>query len=204
MEWAFAAFVRVRVAWAVAAAAYRVTVLRNFLETADFLVHKVIAFDDETDTHQKVTASFDPRAWEVTVREQTRWTTDNLRVDVRYLSRGKKFRMVLRPGDECSFAALSKSCSPDGVLSAELVQTDDKRSFNVTARVLKYQGPGKDFQAGMRHRVGVYDMFPQDDPEELAATYSGVRVMHLVDGSVRTVLVPMECDDVFAALRAGE
>lgn len=202
--WARAAYERVRVAFAVALAAYRVTVLQSFLQTSEFVAYKVVAFNDDTGEHRKVTTTFAPQAWEAAVRDHTAWTTDKLRVDVRYYSRGKKFRMTLRPGDTCSFAALHEPRCPDGVLSAELLPTGEPSALpvNVTARVLKYQGLGKDFQAGMGHRVSLFDMFPMDDPDDLQANYSGLRVVHLADKSVRTRLVPMDCEDVRAALLA--
>lgn len=203
--WTRAACERVRVAWAVATAAYRVTVLQAFLQTAEFVVYKVVAFNDDTGEHRKVTGSFVPGAWEATVRKETAWTTDKLRVDVRYLSQGKKYRMVLRPGDTCSFADLPEPPSgPAGVLSAELLHREEgAASTNVTARVLKYQGPGGDFQAGMGHRVGVSDLFPMDDREDLREGYEGLRVMHVADTRVLTRLIPIECEDVRAALSEG-
>lgn len=184
LEWA-------RCALAVAVATVRVALAR-FTRT-DFRVYKAVAIRKDGRDYN-VTATFDPATWETSLPIKV-FPLD--RVDVRYIAHCRKFRMVLRPGDACVVPPVPERHrgGPKGVMAAELV--GDGATVAVTKRVLKYQGPAKDFHAGMGLRVGVTDMFPFDDPEELVAQFHTLR---LVDAAVQVVDLPMECTDLGASL----
>jgi hypothetical protein len=184
---------RVRAAWAVAKAAYRVTVLQCYMLDHAFVVHKVLAFNEDVGSDMVVTAPVlgaGFKAWESAVRGHTGWTTPNLRVEVRYLSHGKKFRAILRPGDECVLPTKQERHvgGPKGILSAELVSRE--ATVNITARVHKYQGPGRDFHGT---RVGVSDMFPYDD----VSRFDELRV---IDERATFVHIPVDCADLVSEL----
>lgn len=133
---------------------------------------------------------FDPETWEADVREhRTGLAGKDFRVEVRYLFEGRKYRMVLRPGDRCRLpsprrahgagAGTESSCRmPRGVLSASLQGPPGSgHRCDVTRRVLKYQGPDGDFHAGAGLRVRVHDMFPFDDHVANAAEYRHLRLI---------------------------
>lgn len=197
-RWAARAWEQVRYAWALTLATYRVGVLQRFLCDQEFWVYKVSAVNEEDGTDANVTKMFDPEAWEASVRLCTRWTASRIRADVRYLAHGKKFRMVLRPGDACTFPPIPERHrgGPKGVMAAELVGPGDL-AVNITPRVLKYQGPAKDFHRGMGLRVGVTDLFPFDDADELKHNFSALRV---VDARARVLDLPIDCPDLAAEL----
>lgn len=191
---------RVRCAWAVILAAYRVAVLRRIIASPACDVYKVVALNEETGDDANVTAWFDPEEWEESVRVATRWGTDRFRVDVRYVAHGKKYRLVLRPGDSyaLSDAPERHRGGPKGVMAAELV--GDEATVDITRRILKYQGPMKDFHRGMGLRVAVTDLFPFDDPAELKVNFLALRV---VDARAHVVHIPVACDDLAVALGLG-
>ena len=191
----------VRYAWAFCLATYRVSVLHRFMCTREFWIYKVCAINEDDGSCVSVTKMFRPEAWEESVRVATGWKLARFRADVRYLAHGKKFRLVLRPGDTCTFppCAQRHRGGPKGVMAAELCGPE--ATINITPRVLKYQGPLKDFHQGLGLRVGVVDMFPFDDPEELDAHFESMR---LVDAQARTVDVPLSCADVASALASGQ
>lgn len=196
-----AAWEKARVAWALTVATYRVSVLQRYMAGAELVVYKVVAFDEERDVDAVVTKAFDAERWEESVRAATGWSLDvPLRVEVRYLSRGRKYRLVLRPGDECVLPEVPDRHrgGPKGVMAAELVG-DDVR-VNITRRVHKYEGPLKDFHRGMGLRVGVADMFPYDDIVELALNFHTLRI---VDAHARVLHIPLDADDVTRAMAAG-
>lgn len=124
---------------------------------------------------------FDPEAWEESVRELTAWT--RFRVEVRYTFRNKKYRMILRPGDTCTFPPYPEPSAPacrlpKGVLSARLQGTRGTDiDCDVTSRVLKYQGPRGDFHAGLGLSVRLQDMFPFDDQADNTARFTHLRVL---------------------------
>lgn len=188
-----------RCAWAVCVATYRVAVLRRLIACAECDVYKVVAVNEETGEDRNVTAVFDAGEWEESVRVATRWFSERIRVDVRYVAHGKKYRLVLRPGDSYALSEAPERHrgGPKGVMAAELV--GDEASVNITRRILKYQGPLKDFHRGMGLRVGVADLFPFDDPNELKVNFQALRI---VDARARVVVVPMSCDDLGATLGA--
>lgn len=188
-----------RCAWALAAAAWRVSVLQRFMNDHCFMVYKVLALNEETGEDKNVTKAFQAKEWEESVRVASGWFTQKLRADVRYMAHGKKYRFVLRPGDTCRLTDVPERHrgAPKGVMAAELV--GDEATVNITRRVLKYQGPSKDFHRGMDLRVGVTDLFPFDDPHELRLNFHALRV---VDAHARVHHVPVTCDDLAGALTA--
>ncbi len=193
---------RARYAWALATATWRVSVVQRFLIGSPYTLLKVVALDEDGGRDATVTAAFEPARWEDSVRAFTGWATQKLRVEVRYLSFGHKYRAVLRPGDafvEPEGVERHRG-GPKGVLAAELVGAEGL-AVDVTRRVHKYQGPAKDFHAGKGLRVGVLDMFPLDDPRELGDHFHTLR---LVDARARVVEVPTDCPDVGAALAKTE
>ena len=135
--------------------------------------------------------TFRPDSWEQDTRALTGW--DSFRVEVRYMFRHKKYRMILRPGDACVFPPYPEPSAPacrlpQGVLSARLQGPKGSDiDCDVTARVLKYQGPKGDFHAGLGLRVYLKDMFPFDDHSDNAARFSHIRV---VDTTARVTDLP--------------
>lgn len=187
-------------AWVWLTALWRVHVLKQVMSTSEFWVYKVVALNDDEDSDANVTKYFAvgswssmPSWWEDRVRMVTGWTSPNIKLDVRYLSHGRKFRLVLRPGDKCTLPEdLERHRGgPKGVLCAEMVA--DENTVDVTPRVLKYQGPAKDFHKSLGLRVAVRDMWPKDEPEELAHMYDGLRI---IDSNLHTVAVPFACEDI--------
>lgn len=124
---------------------------------------------------------FSPATWEEDVRDATGWPA--FRVEVRYVFRHKKYRMVLHQGDACSFSPYSEPSTPacrlpKGVLSARLQgPPGSKVDTDVTTRVMKYQGPRGDFHAGLGLRVQLHEMFPFDDHADNASRFSHLRLM---------------------------
>jgi hypothetical protein len=191
---------RVRTAWALAVASWRYYVVRRWLQSDESWIYKVVAINEATDEDAVVTWSFDPARWEDSVRRATGWRTDPVRADVRYLCHGRKYRMVLRAGDACALPSVPDRHrgGPRGVMAAELV--GKRVAVDVTRRVIKYQGPARDFHRGLGLRVSVMDMFPMDDGEELQAHFGA---LHVIDARARLQSVPISCDDLGAALAAA-
>lgn len=161
-------------AWGLAAAA----------PSREARLHKVYAFndDDSQGFYREIPVHlFDPGAWESSVRDATGWT--DFRAEVRYTYRHKKYRMVLRRGDRCTFPPYAEPSGPTcrlpkGVLSARLQgPLGSDIDCDVTRRVLKYQGPRGDFHAGLGLRVRLHDMFPFDDHADNAARFTHLRVL---------------------------
>ena len=198
--WAARAWERVRYAWAVAKAYYRFYFLARFLDGSAFMVYKAVAVDEEAGVSALVTRAFDLNDWEESVRVATGWTTERVRVDVRYLAHGRKYRLVLRRGDTAHLGSLPERHrgGPKGVIAAELRGVGDCRSVDITRRVLKYQGPARDFHSAMGLRVSVTEMFPYDDAAELMHSFA---TLVLVDSFARTHVIPIACDDVASALK---
>jgi len=127
------------------------------------------------------TRYFDPATWESDAAELTGWK--RFRMEVRYMFRHKKYRMVLRHGDVCTFPPYQDSAAPacrlpKGVLSARLQgPRGSDIDCDVTTRVLKYQGPRGDFHAGLGLKVRLQDMFPFDDQADNAARFTHLRVL---------------------------
>lgn len=148
--------------------------------------YRVYAFNEEEGApggffRELSPRAFDPVTWEADVREQTGWTA--FRVEVRYVFRHKKYRMVLHRGDRCPFPPYAEPTAPacrlpKGVLSARLQGSlGSKVDSDVTARVMKYQGPRGDFHTGLGLRVHVHELFPFDDHADNAARFSHLRIM---------------------------
>jgi hypothetical protein len=159
---------------------------------------------DEPDDLADVTHVFDPEtwaggAWEAFARAAAPPDfAANARVEVRYAAGGKKFRLVLRPGDAFDwppYAAPRPACRlPRGVLSAELLGHDRADRVDVTARVKKYAGPHADFYAGKGLRVRLRDMFPSD-----AAMRARFRCLRVVYASLRVREFGFQLDPVIVA-----
>lgn len=123
-----------------------------------------------------------PSTWEQDARDYTSWS--KFRVELRYVFRNKRYRMVLRPGDACIFPPYESDASeprcrlPKGVLSARLQGPPGSGiDHDVTSRVLKYQGPRGDFHSGLGLRVRLQDMFPFDDHSDNGARFTHLRVL---------------------------
>lgn len=196
--WLAWAWERVRYAWALTTATWRVSVVQRYLLASPYSLLKVVALNEDDGTDATVTVAFEPARWEDSVRAFTGWATQKLRVEVRYLSHGHKYRAVLRPGDafETPEALERHRGGPKGVMAAELVGPDGL-VVDVTRRVHKYQGPTKDFHSGKGLRVSVLDMFPMDDTAELLDHFT---VLRIVDARARLVDVPIDCPDLGAFL----
>lgn len=198
LPWTTAIYERLRYAWAFVKATYRIYFLQRFANPMPMMVYKVVAVNEDTETEQNVTRLFRPGAWEASVRLATGWTSKNIRADVRYLSEGRKYRVILRPGEAWSLpdGPTRYRGGPKGVMSASM--HGDGRAVNVTARVLKYQGPLKDFHHSLGHRVGVMDMFPLDDLDELYQNFEFIRI---IDAHAHMFDIPVDCDDVANACK---
>lgn len=148
-------------------------------------IYRVYAFNEASDGesyHREIPVKyFDPATWEADVRKLTEW--QSFRVEVRYTFRHKKYRMVLHPGDACAFPPYTEAAAPacrlpKGVLSARLQgRLGSGIDTDVTARVMKYQGPRGDFHAGLGLHVRMHDMFPFDDHADNSARFSHLRIM---------------------------
>ena len=202
-EWA-------RMAYAGASAWLRVR-LCTAKRRDDWAVYRVYAFeepdnrDDNVDDegghvadghkfHELPARFFDPDTWEDDAKDATGW--DRLRVEVRYRVGGNKFRMVLRPGDECVFPPPPRARGfPLAVLAASLHGGVD---VDVTRRVLKYQGATRDFHGT---HVTVRDMFPFDDHDDNAHRYSALQI---VDTLARVRSIPYLSDEGVRPQMPGE
>lgn len=90
------------------------------------------------------------------------------RVEIRYVSHGRKMRYIFRSGQVAHFPPrrlLELKCSRDRILSAR-VRYNDGGSRDVTTRVLKYEGPNRDFNSNS-NIIHVKDMFPFHDTDEM-------------------------------------
>lgn len=146
--------------------------------------YRIYAFNEGGDAgfHREIPVRyFSAESWERDVHELTGW--DAVRVEVRYALRHKKYRMVLRPGDACTFPPYPEPSAPAcrlprGVLSARLQGAPGSGiDTDVTARVLKYQGPKGDFHAGLGLRVRLHDMLPFDDHADNALRFTHLRIV---------------------------
>lgn len=125
---------------------------------------------------------FDPAAW-LAQAARAAPEFESLRVEVRYVYRGAKYRAVLRPGDDAeavlppgAAGAGGGLLAPPRVVSARLQGPpgSDDVDRDVTARVRKYQGPARDFHGwGVR----LHDMFPFEDHDDDARVYSHLRIV---------------------------
>lgn len=166
--------------------------------------YRIYAFNEGVGEgfHREISVnSLDPETWERDVADATGWHA--FRLEIRYEFRHKKYRMVLRRGDACElppYADVPVCRLPKGVLSARL-QGPKGSDINadVTARVLKYQGPKGDFHAGLGLAPRLRDMFPFDDHVDNALRFSHLRV---IDTTARIVDIPYASNpDMRAALQ---
>ena len=164
--------------------------------------YRVYVFNEGTDAapgslHREISPRYlDPTSWERDIAELTGW--DTFRVEIRYTFHHKKYRMVLRSGDPCRFPPYRDPTThcrlPKGVLSARLQGAKGSEiDSDVTARVLKYQGPQGDFHAGLGLRVRLHDMFPFDDHSDNVLRFSHLRVL---DTRARIVDLPYASNPV--------
>ena len=157
-------------------------------------VYKVYVFnEDDTDgDFYKAMPPYllDLYDWEASVREHTGW--ENIRVEIRYRAvdarnqETQKYRMVLRPGERCMLLGADRIRRHGGIMSARLQGPKGSTiDTDVTSRVLKYQGPLRDFHGAQGLHVTVHDMFPFDDHADNAARFSHLRLVnargHVVD-----------------------
>lgn len=189
--------------WALTTAAYRLFIVQRVFVTKAFVVYKATAYHTRSDEHCSVTKNFSLQDWEEHVEARTPWSARDVRVDVRYMSRGQKYRLVLRHGDVCAPITAPCIVAPRGVLAAEL-RSSEGQCVDITRRLIKYQGPHKDFHASQGLRVAATDMFPSDDQEELRTTYESMRVTMLEGMHITTRTIPMDCEDVAAFLRLSQ
>ena len=134
------------------------------------------ADDDDADAGHEppacedVTHEFCPVGWAGNGWEHV--VGDSGRLEIRYAVRRRKYRMVLRRGDELQWPPYDgvtrpvMAC-PRGVIAAQLVGFDPADTVDVTERIKKYAGPHYDFHAGAGYRVRLYDMFPNDTDLDL-------------------------------------
>ena len=161
-------------------------------------VYRVYAFNEDDlgdggDFYKELPPCFlDFETWEQDVREHTGWTS--VKVEVRYEvidprnHQARKYRMVLRPGSTCAIPDATRIRRHGGIMSARLQGARGSTiDTDVTARVLKYQGPRGDFHAAQGVRLRVQDMFPFDDHVDNAARFSHLR---LVNARGRVVDLP--------------
>ena len=190
----------VRYAWAIIKAYWRFYIAALVSDPSEFMLHKVIAINEDTGADAIVTRTFDASNWVESTRVATKWTQPNIRLEVRYFAHGRKYRLVLRPGDRCTLASIPERHrgGPKGVMAAELIAKEHVLGIDVTRRIQKYQGPGKDFHSGLGLRVAVADMFPYDDLNEIRSVFSTLVV---IDAHANTVNIPIDCTDIAAALK---
>lgn len=89
------------------------------------------------------------------------------RVEVRYVSHGRKMRYVFRNREIVHFPPrrlLELKCRKS--ISSACIRYNDGGPREVTNRVLKYEGPNRDFNSGF-NLICVKDMFPFHDTDEM-------------------------------------
>ena len=169
-----------------------------------YRIYRIYAFNEgaEEGFHKEIPVRFfSPEAWESDIKELTGWGSP--RLEVRYAVRQKKYRMVLRPGDSCHWPPYADpsvpACRvPRGVLSARLQGPPGSNiDADVTARVLKYQGPKGDFHAGLGLGVRLWDMLPFDDHGDNALRFTHLRI---IDTTARVTDLPY---DTNPAMKGG-
>ncbi len=166
--------------------------------------YRIYAFNEGGDPgfHREIPVRyFCPETWERDIQDLTGW--DAIRVEIRYILRHKKYRLVLRPGDTCTFPPYPEPAAPAlrlprGVLSARLQGAPGSGiDTDITPRVLKYQGPKGDFHAGLGLKVRLFDMLPFDDHADNALRFTHLR---LVDTNARITDFPYGGNPVMSLL----
>lgn len=149
----------------------------------EWTITAALAFCEDSGSFEDISHWFDPFTWEADFDRLIGW--DNVRVDVRYIhtsafGRVSKYRMVVRRGDSCLFPPLVTSQGPRGVLAARLTpwaHHEGASTVDVTARLIKYAGPSRDFHRGQGLKVRPLDCFPCDDHEALAARFETLTIV---------------------------
>lgn len=188
------------------------------------IVRVIAINDDTNEFFTISSRVFDPRSWDACLpeddgdedveeeeedEEDEPTTNPSWRVEVRYVhttkfGRPTKYRMVLRQGDVCTFPpkppglgrAQTGRAMVLGVVHADLVPRDDTDAthIDITDRIKKYMGPGKDFH-GLDIRP--LDVFPYDDPEILVQRFAGIR---LVTMTYTSIFVPFDGTTSFTSV----
>ena len=131
------------------------------------------------------------RRWENIVRGVIPSVWTHYRVEIRYERGGKKYRHIVRPGQPLTFPKRQPFGGTARVVLARLMPREDahppSRAVDITARALKYAGPGNSFD-----NVRLTDMLPFDDHEDNATRFSCVR---FIDGTFRSWDVPYDPEE---------
>jgi len=159
---------------------------RLALPTSALQIDKVIVFD-ETD---------DPPWYEYPYYEYADTRTPlvdlqksialpSYKVEVRYRTRGTKFRYIFRSGENIHFPPRRKLEMRNTLQSAR-VKYEDGTFKDVTARALKYAGPNGDFNASDGGVFLAFDLIPfhSDRVESLHLVVGGVPYTFLMDDVV--------------------
>ncbi|AGE51944.1 hypothetical protein PBCVCVM1_733L [Paramecium bursaria Chlorella virus CVM-1] len=89
------------------------------------------------------------------------------RIEIRYSIHGKKFRAVIRNGDNVNFPIRKElGMFPRVRINKAYVLTVDGIKIDVTKRVLKYAGQNMDFNQHAGALIFTEDMFPFHDTDE--------------------------------------
>jgi hypothetical protein len=107
------------------------------------------------------------------------------KVEVRYRTRGKKFRYIFRNGENIHFPPRRKLEMRNTLQSAR-IKYEDGTFKDVTARALKYAGPNGDFNASDGGGFLAFDIIPfhSDRVESLHLVVGGVPYTFLMDDAV--------------------
>jgi hypothetical protein len=110
------------------------------------------------------------------VRDLLKW--DKYKIEMRYVYRGNKYRVVYRHDDDENFPLprhMHMVLAPK-LIEAHLVRKHDGKEHDVTERVRKYMGPDRDFFKKHGLYVRVQDMFPFDDHVDNVERFDHVRL----------------------------
>ncbi len=169
--------------WAWIKAHLHFHVTRKATAVPEWQITSALAFCEDTGDFRDISAWFHPDDWEEDVDTFLGWK--RVRIDVRYIhtsafGKTTKYRMVLRNGDTCPFppAAPGPGTGLRGVLAARLVPgVPEATSVDVTARLIKYAGPARDFHASCGLSVRPLDCFPCDDHDALADRFAALAIV---------------------------
>ena len=158
-------------------------VTRKATFVPEWRITAALAFCEDTNDFRDISSWFHPDHWEEDVETFVGWR--RVRIDVRYVhtsafGKRTKYRMVLRNGDRCVFPPIlpSPGTGLRGVLAARLVPgVPDASPVDVTARVIKYAGPARDFHAVHGLSVRPLDCFPCDDHDALAERFDALVIL---------------------------
>lgn len=175
----------IQVLWAWITSHLYLHVKKRCVAIPEWSITAAHAVDDVTNDYRDITAWFDPETWESCVEEYLGWKAP--RVDVRYvhtspLGNVTKYRMIVRPGDECIVPPpkTTSGMAFRGIISATLIpyaHCDGAKQVDVTRRMKKYAGPNKDFYETQGLEVRVLDCFPFDHPEQLVERFESLSIL---------------------------